>query len=178
MPCRHHKPKRKKAKLRRGKSLGRPRVLAHVPNRSPGAKGYIKRKISRRRPAPVRTVAPPSNSREPRPAPVRTVAPPSKSREPRPAPVTSSLRPAPEQQPLRAVVKGARVFRFNCPNCDGLIEVEHINCGIFRHGIRQVTGQQLNPHASKKECEAEPIFGCGKPFRFDPMRGAEKCDYI
>jgi hypothetical protein len=75
-----------------------------------------------------------------------------------------------------------------CPHCDILIEIESINCAIFRCGILKQTGQQIPPHAPKAECdrltENQLIWGCGKPFRVVPVQGpegghtAEPCDYI
>jgi hypothetical protein len=42
-----------------------------------------------------------------------------------------------------------------CPHCHEEIVVmkEEINCAIFRHGVLKATGQQINPHASKEECD-------------------------
>jgi hypothetical protein len=56
-----------------------------------------------------------------------------------------------------------------CPNCNEPVIIEKLNCGIFRHGIVKRTGQNINPHASKKTCEKlinkNLIYGCGKPFK-------------
>ena len=88
-----------------------------------------------------------------------------------------------------------------CPQCGGYIMIKKVNCGIFRHGILKKNGKQINPHASKQQCEQyvkkQLIEGCGKPFRlvpnpqFDPSIThvgpkdkenpkwiAESCDYI
>lgn len=73
-----------------------------------------------------------------------------------------------------------------CPHCQQLIEIEQINCSIFRHGVYRVTYQQINPHAPKQECDRlfldGLIYGCGKPFRVitqsDESLVAEACDYI
>ena len=58
---------------------------------------------------------------------------------------------------------------FNCPHCNGIIIVEKLNCGIFRHGIFISNGQQIPPHEKKELCdyyaEHQLIYGCGKPFR-------------
>ena len=72
------------------------------------------------------------------------------------------------------------VHRFKCPHCGGLIEVEknQVNCGIFRHGLVKATRRQLNPHASQRKCKEQAVYGCGKPFRFSPLGGAQKCGYI
>lgn len=72
----------------------------------------------------------------------------------------------------------------DCPHCGGTIQVNtnEINCGIFRHAVIRKTGQQVNPHLSKVECDklGTTVYGCGKPFRI--VKGAtltiEKCDYI
>jgi hypothetical protein len=74
-----------------------------------------------------------------------------------------------------------------CPHCRGdiLIFNNDICCSIFRHGIYKDSGQQLNPHACKEECDNafnnNLIFGCGKPFCVKYNNNiliAEKCDYI
>lgn len=71
--------------------------------------------------------------------------------------------------------------RFNCPHCNGTIEIESLNCGIFRHGILKSNNQQINPHASKDECDNyvnnNLIYGCGKPFQIRNNQ-ISKCDYI
>lgn len=78
-------------------------------------------------------------------------------------------------------------FIILCPHCSAeiLIFKNEIACAIFRHGIYKSNGQQLNPHASKEECENAfnngLIFGCGKPFRVSLNSNgltAEECDYI
>ena len=57
----------------------------------------------------------------------------------------------------------------NCPNCNNPDLIEQLNCRIFRHGILKSNNTQINPHASKEECEYyinnDLIHGCGKPFR-------------
>jgi hypothetical protein len=73
-----------------------------------------------------------------------------------------------------------------CPHCGCDVVIEQLNCKIFRHGIFKKDGKQINPHASKEDCdmyiEKELIFGCGKPFRVvlyeDNTYKAEICDYI
>ena len=56
---------------------------------------------------------------------------------------------------------------FVCPHCNGTVLVEQLNCQIFRHGILKETGQQINPHLKKSDCdllfESGRIYGCGKP---------------
>jgi hypothetical protein len=74
-------------------------------------------------------------------------------------------------------------YRFECPHCYGLIEVElqQVNCGIFRHGIFKNTGEFVPPHSTKSECDeyvyTDIIFGCCKPFKIKDDN-AEICDYI
>lgn len=66
-----------------------------------------------------------------------------------------------------------------CPHCGIYIAVmkNEIACGIFRCGILK-DGQQMNPHASREECEKTEVqAGCKKPFKFHENR-FEACDYI
>ena len=72
-----------------------------------------------------------------------------------------------------------------CPNCKEYIIIEKLNCGIFRHGVFKIDGNQINPHASKIECDFysnnQIIHGCGKPFKItfvDDKFIVEICDYI
>jgi hypothetical protein len=51
-----------------------------------------------------------------------------------------------------------------CPHCQGGIEIEAVNCGIFRHA-EDITTKEQNPHASEAEIQGKSIRGCGKPFR-------------
>ena len=58
---------------------------------------------------------------------------------------------------------------FECPHCGIGIEIENINCGIFRCGISKESGYQINPHTPKEDCDRMIkeclIWGCGKPFK-------------
>lgn len=58
-----------------------------------------------------------------------------------------------------------------CPNCYQMIQIEAINCGIFRCGVMKDTMLQIDPHLSQEECEAlvleDKIYGCGRPFRYE-----------
>lgn len=72
-----------------------------------------------------------------------------------------------------------------CPHCNGTVVVEQLNCQIFRHGIFKRTGEQMNPHLKKEDCdslfETGRIFGCGKPFKVVPKDDGYEaivCDYI
>jgi len=75
-----------------------------------------------------------------------------------------------------------------CPHCQGHIQIfkNEINCTIFRHAVYKNTFQQVNPHASKEECERlineGKILGCCKPFKINmKMNGDYEvviCDYI
>ncbi len=85
-----------------------------------------------------------------------------------------------------------KMILVNCPHCNQLIEIVELNCCIFRCGIYRQNNEQIPPHLSKSECdrlaEQELIFGCGKPFRVEPISPSEKnndtthkaiiCDYI
>lgn len=73
----------------------------------------------------------------------------------------------------------------NCPHCNNLILIEELNCKIFRHGVIKETSKQINPHASKLECDYyiinNLIYGCGKPFKIIDNKNnyiVEICDYI
>jgi len=73
-----------------------------------------------------------------------------------------------------------------CPQCGDFIFIDQLNCQIFRHAVLISNGQQINPHASKEECDSfmqrKMIHGCGKPFKLvktnDGIFVAEKCGYI
>jgi hypothetical protein len=71
----------------------------------------------------------------------------------------------------------------NCPypDCNITIEIEEINCAIFRCGIYKESGKQIDPHLSKEQCDQlkikNKIWGCGKPFQL--INGTLiKCEYI
>lgn len=67
-----------------------------------------------------------------------------------------------------------------CPHCDIPVEIEKLNCGIFRHGTYK-NGKQVDPHMPKDQCLAllqkNLVYGCMGPFRIVGEQ-AEKCDYI
>jgi hypothetical protein len=73
-----------------------------------------------------------------------------------------------------------------CPHCNShiVINMNDINCSIFRHGILKENGKQMDPHTPKQICDflfkEQLIFGCGKPFRLviNNNYHAIKCDYI
>jgi len=72
-----------------------------------------------------------------------------------------------------------------CPHCLDPVLIEKLNCCIFRHGIMKDSMKQMNPHASKEECDSlfsqGLIFGCGKPFKIIKTGNhicVEVCDYI
>ena len=54
-------------------------------------------------------------------------------------------------------------------DCNVPVLIEQLNCRIFRHGILKSNNTQINPHASKEECDYyiknDLIYGCGNPFR-------------
>ena len=69
-----------------------------------------------------------------------------------------------------------------CPHCQGIVQIEEINCRIFRHGVFISSGLQVPPHESKENCdkysELGLIYGCGKPFMLSDTLEALVCDYI
>lgn len=84
---------------------------------------------------------------------------------------------------MSSVIKDQPVLM--CPHCNEFIIISQLNCGIFRHGVFKNSGKQVNPHASKTECDEYAnqglIYGCGKPFRITLVNNAFEltcCDYI
>jgi hypothetical protein len=74
-----------------------------------------------------------------------------------------------------------------CPHCKEQVLIEQLNCCIFRHGIKKNNFENINPHASKEECDYlinnNLIYGCGKPFKVIEDNITKKyiaiiCDYI
>jgi hypothetical protein len=62
-------------------------------------------------------------------------------------------------------------IEFICPMCNGIfiINEKDFNCCIIRHGVLKNNMTQINPHASKEECEYliknDLIYGCGIPLK-------------
>lgn len=76
-------------------------------------------------------------------------------------------------------------MNIECPHCNGVVLIEKINCGIFRHGYNIHTKKQINPHESKVKCEEyaqDPNYvGCCKPFSVKQTGNGlivSKCDYV
>lgn len=78
------------------------------------------------------------------------------------------------------------LIEFQCPHCDCLFVVDdgEVNCRVIRHFVFK-NGTQLNPHASKKDCdrafEEKLGYGCAKPILLSKETGdwkAVPCDYI
>jgi len=73
-----------------------------------------------------------------------------------------------------------------CPHCDGIAEIESVNCAIFRHATFKGTNQPIPPHSPLHDCERflreSMVYGCTKPFRLVKNANNEydaiKCDYI
>lgn len=68
-----------------------------------------------------------------------------------------------------------------CPNCYQAIQIEAINCSIFRCGVMKDTMKQIDPHANEEECKRlvseDLIYGCGTSFKYE--EGCLVfCDYI
>jgi hypothetical protein len=40
------------------------------------------------------------------------------------------------------------IIIITCPHCQLLVEIEEINCAIFRHAVLKKTNKQINPHSS------------------------------
>ena len=79
------------------------------------------------------------------------------------------------------------IIIITCPHCEDyiLIYKKEINCAIFRHAINKNTFMQINPHASKEECDYlitnNLVYGCAKPLKLiydnNEYIGI-KCEYI
>jgi len=76
-------------------------------------------------------------------------------------------------------------YIFKCPHCNDtiIVNVNEVNCKIFRHGIYKTSYEQINQHLNKEECDrlyiGEEIYGCGKPFMLDINNmKVNICDYI
>ena len=73
------------------------------------------------------------------------------------------------------------LYIIECPHCACLVEIEQVNCQIFRHGAYKKNLKQIPPHLPKEKCielaTTNQIYGCGKPFRFDG-HNVSICDYI
>ena len=60
-------------------------------------------------------------------------------------------------------------YVFTCLHCKEtfVIHITDFNCKILRHGAYKHNLQPINPHASKKECDAlvasGEIYGCARP---------------
>jgi len=72
-----------------------------------------------------------------------------------------------------------------CPHCHEYVIIEKLNCGIFRHGVYKINGQQIPPHSAKELCDEllkiGSIYGCGKPFQIllkNNKYKIEICEYI
>ena len=61
-----------------------------------------------------------------------------------------------------------------CPRCGGCIEIESINCMIFRHAIYK-DNQPYNPHMSDAQVmiDINIIYGCGVQFKYDGINAPE-----
>jgi len=94
----------------------------------------------------------------------------------------SESQEKPQEKPQEKVEEPVVI----CPHCKEPVLIEKLNCGIFRHGVSKVTGQQLAPHLDKQNCdslkEKDLIYGCGRPFQVKrdatQLFFAEECDYI
>jgi len=76
------------------------------------------------------------------------------------------------------------IIVLNCPHCEGgvTIQAKDIQCGIFRHAVFKINGEQVPPHASKEQCDAwvtqNLVWGCSRPFRFINAEKLEISDYV
>jgi hypothetical protein len=60
-------------------------------------------------------------------------------------------------------------YVFTCLHCEQtfIIHINDFNCKILRHGVYKHNLEQINPHATKEECDAlvasGQIYGCAGP---------------
>lgn len=63
------------------------------------------------------------------------------------------------------------LYTFECPQCGGVVQVDQINCQIFRHGVYKASNTPIPPHSTRVVCDSllasGVIWGCGRPFLFD-----------
>jgi hypothetical protein len=88
----------------------------------------------------------------------------------------------------KPVYNSLNILTFECPHCLDYIQVNvnDLNCMIFRHAVHKESFNQINPHASKIECEnhiqLNDVYGCSKPFKITinhlNIYSISKCDYI
>ena len=73
-----------------------------------------------------------------------------------------------------------------CPHCKDniVVNINEINCKIFRHGIYKDSFKQIDPHLDKENCDKlfndNKIYGCGKPFELVEHKNsfiAVECEY-
>ena len=76
-------------------------------------------------------------------------------------------------------------YVYKCPHCgiQCITAINEVNCKIFRCGIFKETYNQINPHATKPECDAyvlqNRIYGCAKPYIIDINNMLIfPCDYV
>ena len=80
------------------------------------------------------------------------------------------------------------ILVFTCPHCNEYFEMlsDELNCRIVRHAIYINNLMQINPHASKSECDMLRsrglIIGCAGPIKIENDENgklhAVKCEYI
>jgi len=91
-----------------------------------------------------------------------------------------------ESRKIVEINKDDNTFIFECPQCELQIQVQidQVNCQIFRHAVYKNSFQQVNPHLPKSECdkliEQDLVIGCCKPFKFYKSNPpyVETCEYI
>lgn len=78
-------------------------------------------------------------------------------------------------------------LELKCPHCHILfiVNINDINCGIFRHAVYKNTLEPINQHETKVNCEKlindKLVYGCAKPFQIiknDDIYTISICDYI
>lgn len=78
-------------------------------------------------------------------------------------------------------------LQFECPHCKQtfVVNINEINCGIFRHAVYKKDLTPIYPHETQINCEQlvkdDLVYGCTKPFQIvktDDKYTVQICDYI
>ena len=73
-------------------------------------------------------------------------------------------------------------YVFTCLHCNEtfVINMKDFNCKILRHGVYKHNLQQINPHASKEECDmlvaTGRIYGCAGPLQIIESESVDSGD--
>jgi hypothetical protein len=87
---------------------------------------------------------------------------------------------------MNEIIKDNDFYFFKCPHCDQeiVVQINELNCKIFRHAIYKSNYQQVDPHLNKQQCDnlllSNLVYGCCKPFEIIEKENklySIKCEY-